>query len=482
MMKKIFVFLMLFVPLAALLGACQVLSGLDLGRENIPCGPLHHVGQPTAEHPQVITLTVWMASDVNMCNMASVSVWAAQKRQWIGVEAQRFEVSSNQFHNLIDQAYAANSAPDIYMVGGRRDVRQLLNQGKILPIDECIATNNEFSAVIPQALEEVTINGNISAAPIDAGFNILYFDKRKLRELGWTDTEIQTLPDRIGHGDFVLADLLKTAKQAIELGIVEPGYGFIAGYGGADDFLDIYYSFGGEIYDQEGAHFLLSIDAFEKASEFYRVLFANNLRLSNFSGYSKSNWFSAFLRTDALAKRRALFWHSSTADVNEFDLQVVYGSAASVSSHYFEEVGVSLLPSGLHGEQGGAVVYFQRWVLNANLASSPDKLEAACKIMATSLLPEVSEPHLLARGRAPVVQLKNSDLVLRENEFQAMIYPFWEYAWWRPYPDEQTDTYNAIISDIFERLTTDEISVGLAKAEIIAKLNHKFGTDIEIRP
>ena len=61
------------------------------------------------------------------------------------------------------------------------------------------------------------------------------------------------MPERIASGEYTWQDMLDTAAEAVEAGVVEPGYGWWHRPANGPDFLYYYYSFGGEVIDPDGS-------------------------------------------------------------------------------------------------------------------------------------------------------------------------------------------------------------------------------------
>jgi len=483
-MNKRTIWIMILLPAVVVLTACQGLSALDLGRENISCGPLRHVGQPTIEHPQVLTLTVWSRSDVNLCNMISIPVWAAEKyHPWVGIEAERFNVSPNRLHGLVEERFPDDSAPDIFVADNQDDVLRFARQGQIAPLDGCLKYSEKmFERIFPFILETVTHDEHIWAIPLDVGYRLIYYDKQKLQMLGWADDRIESLSTAIQTGEFTLDDLAATAEKAIALGIVEAGYGFIPDTNKVEDFFSNYVAFGGELYDHKSEKLIFSREAFERAIHFSQLLFEKNIRLKNFQTVSNRTFFSEFLRTDALEARRALFWQSGSTDVPEFDPKVVYGKTDSASKTYLSEVGISTYPTGKNGTTGEVFAYFDFWVLKESVQNNPDKFQAACHILAASLEQSVLAPHLRVSGRVAASQLAEDAELLRDDSFHSSVYPFWGYAWTMPETVNKFDGYRQSYEETLDAITANQLSIDAATPFIVAKLKNRFGNEIEIRP
>lgn len=485
-MNRTLLWLAILLPITINITACNplTLTGRELGRENIACGELDHSAQPSANHPESVTLTAWSRSDVNLCNMASIPYLAAQKHPWIGIDAERYNVSPSNLNAMVDAGFLTGTAPDIFVGDTFGDVLRFVSQDKIMPLEECLSVSKDFEEILAITPNTVKHDGRTWAIPLDVGYQILFFDKVKLKELGWTDESINSLSKQIQDGMFTLDDLLATAEEAIMMEIVEPGFGFIPetqGITGTYDFLPIYKAFGGEVYDSETKDFVFSTEAFERAIEFYQSLFDRKIRLQNFEGKSNVSWFSEYMRTDALAERRALFWLSGSPDVSEFDPHVIYGQTDSVSSDYLNEIGISVYPSGIPARQGAVRAFFDFWVVNRDVRENPLKLQAACQILAASMSTDATGVHLRTSGRTAVTLLPSDIEFLSQNPFQQELYSYRGHAWTIAVTDVQRDTYLSIFAELLEDLAADRVPLNLAKTEIIRRLNDEFGSRITIR-
>lgn len=162
-------------------------------------------------------------------------------------------------------AAEAGEAPDI-VLSGHEDVPVWANAGYIVEFTECKARYPEFDDVIESLWDSTMWQGKIWAVPQDTEARPMFFNKTKLQELGWSEEEIAALPDRIRTGDFTLDDLIATAKEAVEKGVVEPGYGYWHRPRKGGDFLQYYFSYGGRLYDPEQDKLVVVRDALENGT------------------------------------------------------------------------------------------------------------------------------------------------------------------------------------------------------------------------
>lgn len=91
--------------------------------------------------------------------------------------------------------------------------------------------------------------------------------------MGWTDQQINDLPERIKKGDFIAQDIIETAKQLQDKGAVAKGNGFWTRWGQGNDWFEWYYTFGGEFQDPATGKLVMVKDAWLKHYQFFYDVF-----------------------------------------------------------------------------------------------------------------------------------------------------------------------------------------------------------------
>ena len=119
----------------------------------------------------------------------------------------------------------AGDAPDI-ILSGHEDIGSWAPAGYIIPLDDKLGDYPEFDDVVSTLWESQKWDGQIWGVPQDAEARPIFYSKLLLSDLGWSDEEIESLPDRVASGDFTFDDMVATAQQAIEEGIIEEGFGY----------------------------------------------------------------------------------------------------------------------------------------------------------------------------------------------------------------------------------------------------------------
>ncbi|MCZ7545141.1 MAG: extracellular solute-binding protein [Anaerolineae bacterium] len=156
-----------------------------------------------------------------------------------------------EYKNEFVLASEAGEAPDI-VLSGHEDIGAWAPAGFIIPLDDLIAQHEAFEDVVPALWDSQKYAGEVYAVPQDAEARPIFYSKLLLRDLGWTEEEIESLPERVMNGEYTFEDMIATAQEAVDEGVVDEGNGFWHRPSNGPDFLYYYYGMGGQVLDDEG--------------------------------------------------------------------------------------------------------------------------------------------------------------------------------------------------------------------------------------
>jgi inositol-phosphate transport system substrate-binding protein len=238
--------------------------------------------------PKEITISVWAYAGNELELWRGKAIAEAAKRLnkdleitgspvRVKVDVVCEPVSWADFKKKFTMAMEAEKGPDIFCTG-HEDIAAYYEAGWIIPLDDYIAKYPEiYDDVFPALWESCTYKGMRLAVPQDTEARPFYWSKKLLRDLGWSEEEIEALPDKILKGEFTLDDVLRIAKEAVEKGVVEEGYGFWHRPSKGPDFYEFYYAFGGRAQDPATGKLVLTKDAMLKHLKFHGTLTAEKL-------------------------------------------------------------------------------------------------------------------------------------------------------------------------------------------------------------
>lgn len=147
------------------------------------------------------------------------------------------------------QTWDPNKIADI-IVTGHEDIGPYATAGYIIPLDEYIAKYPEvYNDFIPTLWDSVKFRGKIWGIPQDTECRIVWFRKDKLRQMGWSEEEINSLPKKVEAGQFTLDDLAELGKKMLDAGVVKKGRAIWHRPTPGTDWFQFIFAYGGEIFD-----------------------------------------------------------------------------------------------------------------------------------------------------------------------------------------------------------------------------------------
>jgi len=336
--------------------------------------------------PAEVELTVWaQANEVERWRVDGPIQAAELVTEYkLKVTGVRDDAGWADYKKKFTLAAEAGEAPDI-VLSGHEDVPVWANAGYIVEFSDCKARYPEFDDVIESLWDAGMWQGKLWAVPQDTEARPMYFNKTKLKELGWSDEEIASLPERIKNGDFTLDDLIATAKEAVQKGIVEPGYGYWHRPRKGGDFLQYYFSYGGRLYDPSQDKLVIVRDALEQWYTFQRRVVEEGITPENFIGTEWSVWH------DTVSHGKVLFWNGGIWQWADWAANYVQDLGGQ--EYLFSFVGYALQPSGIQGKPGGTLSHPLVYMITSEKASGKKNQDAACALLAKTTTPEINTLH-----------------------------------------------------------------------------------------
>jgi inositol-phosphate transport system substrate-binding protein len=334
----------------------------------------------------------------------SVEEWRANGPAQAAEDVTDFDVTVNptndsagwaEYKQKFVLAADAGEAPEI-VLSGHEDVPVWANAEYIIEFDECRQSHPEFEDVIDSLWDSVTWQGKVWGVPQDTEARPMFYNKPKLAELGWSQEEIDSLPQRIIDGEFTLDDMIETAKQAVEAGVVEEGYGYWHRASKGGDFFQYYHAYGGRLYDEAEDKLVISRGALEQWYGFQRRVVEEGITPENFIGTDTSIWHTT------VSAGEVLFWNGGVW--NWADWATNYVADRGGQDYLFEMVGYALQPSGIEGQPGSTLSHPLVYMITSPSASGSDNQAAACAVLAKTTTAEINTLHAVGSTHLGVVK------------------------------------------------------------------------------
>ena len=424
---------------------------------------------------ETVTLRAWTigpddASITRMTNLeaaverlnADLEAEGADVR--VALEAEFDSTDWDPYLRRVLLAFQSNNAPDIVQASAAL-IGTWAPAGFITPLDEYVDRFDQFDAVIDNLWDAVTYDGQIYAIPQDTEARPLYFNKTLLAELGWSQEEINTLPDRIANGEFTWDDVLATAQQAVEQGVVQEGNGFFHRPRNGPDFAMWYRSFGGEVFDDETDQLVLSRDALLRYFTWlHDAVEANVLQSDRLSG----DW---QLFHQPVTAGEVLFFSGGTWNWAEWANQYVADQGGQ--EWLFENFGLAPQPSWQEGGNAVTLSNPQAYMVSAQ-SSNP---ELATRLLAYTTVPELDAIHAVDSGHLPILS-STSEMI--DDRFLQEVSYLSEYSTFAPIHASYSQWQDVLYQGV-SAVESGDLSPEDAVALVEAQMQRQLGDDIQIR-
>jgi inositol-phosphate transport system substrate-binding protein len=341
-----------------------------------------------ANAQETVSITVRCKANVNggegwRCdNFAEVE---AQVEAALGIQIELTLIQDDkdwgEYKNEFVLASEAGEAPDI-ILSGHEDIGAWAPAGFIIPVEELIAQHAEFEDIVPTLWESHTYDGVVYGVPQDAEARPYFFSKLLLADLGWSEEEIATLPERVAAGEFTFEDMIATAEQAIEEGVVEAGNGLWHRTGNGPDWLTYYYGMGGEILDENGT-LVFDREAVQKVYELMASLPARGVTRADMIGLDGDTVASNIAGAENVVFFQGGTWNWANWSIN-------YVADRGGNDYLLENVGLMLFPAMENG-QGITLTH----PLTYMISSSSENPDVAMALIAAVTTPEANNRHAI---------------------------------------------------------------------------------------
>jgi len=363
--------------------------------------------------------------------------------------------------------YGAGEAPDIWLTG-HEYIGAQAEAGRIIALDELMKEFPIFNLVFDTLWDCTEYKGKIWGVPQDAEARPLYWNKSLLKQLGWSDGEIVALPGKIEKGEFTLYDMLETAKQAVDKGVVKPGSGFWTRPSNGPDFTAFYYAFGGETIDSATGKLVFDKTAGQK----YYQFFYDAVQKYGSMGGLGLGWSEAW--HPGVSGGEVLFWIGGTWQWAEW--AEIYLKDLGGEPYAWENFGFGLIPAAEKGGKPNSLTHPLAYLVSSQ-CKHPD-LAVALIAKVTNYGPNtrhaIASTHLgILKGQTEYKFYKGSRL-LSEALYMLDYTTFLpNNPNWGPY---STVTYEALAAVISGDFTPEE-----AVDFVVEGLNRELGDKVIVK-
>jgi inositol-phosphate transport system substrate-binding protein len=199
------------------------------------------------------------------------------------------------------RVYGIGEGPDMF-VQAHEWICAFAQDGFVLDLEKYIAANPApFEGIFPSLWEATKCHGDRYAIPQDAEARMFFYNKGLLREAGYDDAFIESLPDRVLAGEVTMDDLSAIAQQVVEK--TDAQYGILHRPSVGPDYIMVFQSYGNSFQDEETGSLLLEPDKLAAAFGWFERNVENGVTPAN---NTAMEWDT--IRAEFYANNNAAFW------------------------------------------------------------------------------------------------------------------------------------------------------------------------------
>jgi inositol-phosphate transport system substrate-binding protein len=307
------------------------------------------------------------------------------------------------FKQKFTLAAEAKQGPDI-ILAGHEDMAPWAAAGYVVELDPLVKKyEKQLADVYPTLWPAMQLAGKTYAIPQDTEARPMYYRKDLLAKLGWSKEKIDGLPEAVKKGEFTMADLVATAKEAVDKQVVETGKGWYhRPTKGADHYM-FYYQNGGVMQDKESGKLVLVKDALEKHYQLhYDAVKTNKITPENFINSEFRQWH------ETVTSGKVLFYNAGTWTWKEW--QTTYKVP---EQDLWDNVGAMLIPAAAKGQKPVTLSHPLVYMVTSNSKNQ----ELAFRVLAHATTPELNSKHSVESAHLAILKTQETDPTYQKDKF-----------------------------------------------------------------
>lgn len=321
----------------------------------------------------------------------------------ITVEGRRDFAGWDEFKQGITLGAEAGTAPSI-VVTSHLDIAPWSQAGYIVPVEDYVDLDSwPLNNVFPNLMEIASVGGTQWGIPQDAESRPFFFWRDTLSQLGYSEEDIDALPAKVASGEYTLQNVLEDGKKAVDMGLVEKGYGFYPRPSNGPDYAQFYQSFGGELMDPESGKLVLDKKAMTEYYQFFVDAVAAGLTRQNHIGTDWNQWYNE------VANGRAAFWHGGTWHFGRY--------AREGNEDFWNTIQFALIPAGNAEGRANTITHPLVYLV---MNQEDDRIEEiAAQLIAIATEPRLNTLHAIQSNHLAVAQAQEGIDLYSGNRWAA---------------------------------------------------------------
>lgn len=382
-------------------------------------------------------------------------------------------VDNNVYRERVAVAAEQGTAPDIAFIDDLGHFTRLIDAGYVWPLDDCRQSHPGLAGIRDEAWTAVMSGEQTWAIPISLNIRHLFYNKEMLHALGWPAERIDALPTAIREGRFTFDDLMATAREAIDAGLVAPGYGYWHYL--ANPVTQYYRALGGHTHDPESGKLLLDREILAETYRLIAGLADEGITLPFVLDTRRNSWSGRLAWHDAVVEERLLFWLARSGDWLRWEM------GTTEPGVLLDRFGYALVPSALPDEPGVVYPTWTGFAVMSEKATGRDHQAEACAVLAHMADPAIAALAMRAQ-HFPVLEEEIPVEISPATAYTANAQYIGDYALQSVIMnDVRMNRYNTILTDPFDRVMTGDLTIDEAVAAAVAAAKLEFGDEVIVR-
>lgn len=321
----------------------------------------------------------------------------------ITVDGRRDFSGWDEFKQGVTLGAEAGTAPSI-VVTSHLDIAPWSQAGYIVAVEDYVDLDAwPLSNVYPNLMEIASAGGTQWGVPQDAESRPFFFWRETLSQIGYSEDFIDALPDMVASGEYTLANVLEDAKKAVDMGLVEAGYGFYPRVSNGPDYAQFYQSFGGELIDPDSGKLVLDKAAMTEFYQFFVDAVAAGVTRQNHIGTEWNQWYNE------VANGRAAFWHGGTWHFGRY--------AREGNDDFWNTIQFSLIPAGNDRGRANTITHPLVYLV---MDQEDDRVEeVAAQLVAIATEPRLNTLHAIQSNHLAVAKAQDGIELYSGNRWAA---------------------------------------------------------------
>ncbi|HDH03469.1 MAG TPA: extracellular solute-binding protein, partial [Actinobacteria bacterium] len=398
---------------------------------------------------------------------ANAALSAAGDSRRVEVKIIQDNPDAGDYVTEFELASAAGEAPDI-IAAGHVNIGTWGASGIIADLTDMLGDFPEFDDVIDSLWSSTELNGRRYGVPQDAEARPLYFRKDLLAELGWAQEDIDSLPARLASGEFTWEDMFDTAEEAVNAGVVDPGFGWWPRPKNGPDFLYFYYAAGGEILDDSGA-LIYDQAAAQKVYEIVGDAVDRDIMVDTRLDGDWGSWHNG------VALGSVLFWYAGSWQWAEW--AELFVSDLGGEEYLFENVGFGPIPA-LAGGTNTPITLTQPF--SYMVSSATENVDLALLVISKATTTELNTEYAVTSGKLAILDSQADYEPYTSARFQSEMAPILEFTTFQPNSPFFSSWSEAYYLGI-EAVVSGELTPEEAVEVVVDILDNELGDDVIVR-